>query len=167
MSIKPRTIDDLGVETSVRYAQDKAQLDSQLLNDSKWLPKKLEVSVTEPYISSEFDELFASDRINQWAAFVPPPHYGTQTRTLFSFQLVPSLGTYEKQESDMEKLTALKDVLSKHKDRQKQSNSSFSDEEDEKEEEDRKILLTLFKCIETLDKALAFINAKRNQYQRG
>lgn len=166
MSIKPRTIDDLGVETSVRYAHDKA-IDLRLIDESKWLPKNLEISVTEPYVPSDFDQMFASDRINQWASFVAPPNYGTQTRTLFSYQLVPSLGTYEKQESDMEKLAALKDVLNKQRQPKKQSGQPFFEEDDEKEEEERQTLLTLFKCIEVLDKSLAFINAKRNQYQRG
>jgi hypothetical protein len=165
MTIKPRTIDNLGVETSIRYAHDKDQLDVRILDDSRWLPKKLEVSVTTPYVPSEFDQLFSADRINQWAFFTAPPNYGVQTRTLFSYQLIPSLGTYEKQEADMDKLAALKDVLDKHH-RQKRDDSQNTDEE-EQEEDERQMLLALFKCIETLDRALTFINARRNQYQRG
>jgi hypothetical protein len=168
MSVKPRTIDNLGMETSVRYAQDKEQLDVRLLDESKWLPKKLEVSVTKPYVPSEFDQLFSSERINQWAFFAAPPRYEMQNKTLFSYQLVPSLGTYEKQEADTEKLAALKDVLSKRR-RQKGQDQSGKEQnnEQEKEEEERQTLLALFKCIETLDRSLSFINSRRNQYQRG
>jgi hypothetical protein len=170
MSIKPRTIDNLGVETSVRYANDKEQLDVRLIDDSKWLPRSLEISVTKPYVPSEFDQLFSSERLTQWALFAAPPNYGLQNRTLFSYQLIPSLGTYEKQEADTEKLAALKDVLSKRR-RQKgqdQSGQQHQDEqEEEKEEGERQILLELFKCIEKIDRSLSFINARRNQYQRG
>jgi len=170
MSIKPRTIDNLGPGTSVRYAQDQEQLDVRLIDDSKWLPKQLEVSVTTPYVPSEFDKLFSSDRINQWAFFTAPPNYGMQARTLFSFQLIPSLGTYEKQEADAEKLSALKDVITKRRGRnrsKKDHNEQQSDEEEQREEDERQTLLALFKCIENLDKALTFINSRRNQYQRG
>jgi len=173
MSIKPRTIDNLGVETSVRYANDKEQLDVRLIDDSKWLPRSLEISVTKPYIPSEFDQLFSSDRHIQWAVFAAPPNYGLQNRTLFSYQLIPSLGTYEKQEADTEKLAALKDVLSKRRrqkgqNQQGQSGEQQGEQEEEKEEEgERQILLELFKCIEKIDRSLSFINARRNQYQRG
>ena len=170
MSIKPRTIDNLGTETSVRYANDKDKLDVRLIDDSKWLPKQLEVSVTTPYVPSEFDKLYSSDRLNQWAFFTAPPNYGSQARTLFSYQLVPSLGTYEKQEADVEKLAALKDVISKRRNRnrsKKDHNEQQGYEEEEKEEDERQTLLALFKCIENLDKALTFINSRRNQYQRG
>ncbi len=179
MSIKSRTIDNLGIETSVRYAQDQA-LDVRFLDDSKLLPKKLEVSVTSPYVPSEFDQLFSSDRLNQWALFSAPPNYGTQTRTLFSYQLIPSIGTYEKQEADIEKLTALQNVLinsrrTKEEGRSKKNRSQQKEEDDESgteqdhegEESERQTLLALFKCIETLDRTLTFINSRRNQYQRG
>lgn len=171
MTIKSRTIDNLGVEASVRYAHDQKELDFELIEQSKWLPKRLEVSVTKPYVPSEFDQLFSSDRLNQWAFFAAPPNYEIQNRTLFSYQLVPSLGTYEKQEADTEKLTALKDVLSKRREQKKQNFGQEQGEkekdEDQKEEEERQILMTLFQCIEKIDRTLTFINARRNQYQRG
>ena len=177
MSIKSRTIDNLGMETSVRYAQDQA-LDVRFLDESKWLPKKLEISVTTPYVPSEFDQLFSSDRLNQWAVFSPPPNFGMQARTLFSYQLIPSLGTYEKQEADIEKLTALQNVLlnsrrpklegrsKKQREQQKDGDQGLEQDQDG-EESERQTLLALFKCIEALDRTLTFINSRRNQYQRG
>jgi len=153
MSVKPRTIDNLGVESSVRYARDKEQLDLNLISDSKWVAKQIEIAVTQPYVPSEFEKLFSAKPTIQWALFSAPPAYEAQTRALFSYQLIPSLGSNEKQEAETEKLMALKDAVNKDK--------------DPKEDNQRQRLLAFFKVLEKLDKTLIFINARRNQYQRG
>jgi hypothetical protein len=161
MTVKPRTIDNLGMDSSVRYAKDKELLDLRLVEDSKWVSKRIEVSATKPYIPSEFDKLFSAKPTIQWALFSAPPASEPQSRTLFSYQLIPSLGSNEKQEADAEKLTALEDTLDKEKRQGK------GDRDQQEEEKERKRLLALFKCLEKLDKALIFINSRRNQYQRG
>lgn len=161
MSVKPRTIDNLGMDTSVRYAKDKELLDLRMVEDSKWISKRIEVSVTKPYVPSDFDKLFSAKPTMQWALFSAPPEFEAHTRALFSYQLIPSLGTNEKQESDTEKLIALEDALDKEKRQGK------DDREQQEDEHDRKRLLALLKCIEKLDNTLIFINSRRNQYQRG
>lgn len=154
---KPRTIDNLGIETSVRYARDMEMLDAQLVRDSQFIPSKTETSVLKPYAPPEFDQLFQVGKATLWASFNAPP--GSSGQNLFTFQLIPSLGGYEKTEDDTERLAKLEDALKK----------PFSDqrEEQEKEEKERKILINLLHCIDRLDKTLIFINARRNQYQRG
>lgn len=164
MTIKPLTIDNLGIDPSVRYARDRESTDVKLLEDSKLISKKIEISVTKPYTPSEFDKLFSSDRSAQWALFTAPAEFEAHNRALFSFQLIPSLGTYEKQEADSDKLSALEEAL--HKPR-KRKNAKQGDKEEKEEEEERKTLLALLKCIDKLDRTLIFINARRNQYQRG
>ena len=163
MSVKPRTIDNLGMETSVRYAKDKEQLDLRLVEDSKWISKRIEVSVTKPYVPSEFDKLFSAKPTMQWAIFSAPPTYEAHNRALFSYQLIPSLGSNERQEADAEKLMALEDTL----DKDKETRYGKGDWDQQEEENDRKRLLALFKCLGKLDKTLIFINSRRNQYQRG
>jgi len=161
MTVKPRTIDNLGMEPSVRYARDQESIDFRMLEDSKIMPKRLEISVTKPYVPSEFEKLFSLDRTVHWALFSAPPEYEAHTRLLFSYQLIPSLGTYEKQEADSDKLSALADALNKPRKRKK------NDKDQQEEEQERKTLLALLKCIEKLDRTLVFINSRRNQYQRG
>ena len=153
MSIKSRTIDNLGLESSVRYAKDQTELDPQLIKDSRLITPWIEVAATKPYIPSEFDKLFSAKPTIQWAVFSEPPTYDVQPRSLFSYQLIPSLGSSEKQEAEAEKLEALKETLGKEKGTQ--------------DENQRKRLLEFFKCLEKLDKTLLFINSRRNQYQRG
>jgi hypothetical protein len=164
MSVKPRTIDNLGVDSSIRYAKDQELLkDVRLIEESRWIPQKSEVSVTKPYVSSEFDKLFTSNRTASWALFAPPQGYDAMARALFSYQMIPSLGAPEKSETD-EKLAALEDALKKKQKRDKRHQSS---EDEEEEQQERETLSALLHCIEKFDKTLFLINARRNQYQRG
>jgi hypothetical protein len=153
---KPRTIDHMGIDTSSRYARDKAQLDTKLIEDARLIPSKTEVSVVKPYVPTEFEEFFSPLKQHLWASFAPPPDYFAFAKPLFSYQLIPSLGGTEKQEADTEKLEALEDAL--HKD---------SEGQQQEEERERQILLNLMQTIGRLDRTLSLINSRRNQYQRG
>lgn len=163
MTVKPRTIDNLGIESSRRYAKDKEQLSgAQLIADSKFIPRKTEVSVLKPYYPSELKEYLSPTSQTLWAAFEPPPQYMTLSSSLFSHQLIPSLGDSDKQEADTDKLEALEDTLSKSF---KEGNKGG--QEQQEEEKERKVLLHLLKTIGKFDRTLQMINSRRNQYQRG
>jgi hypothetical protein len=159
---KPRTIDNMGIETSSRYARDKTALDSKLIEDARFIPLKTEVSVVKPYVSTEFELYLAPDKLTLWASFSPPPEFLSSGRALFSYQLIPSLGGYEKQEDDTDKLEALEDTINKSFQERKHDG-----QEQHEEEKERKALLMLLQTIGKLDRALTLINARRNQYQRG
>jgi len=158
---KPRTIDNMGIETSSRYARDKASLDTKLIEESRFIPLKTEVSVVKPYLPTEFEEYLTFGRLTLWASFGPPPDYLAYAKPLFSYQLIPSLGGYEKQEADTDKLEALKDTLNK------QGKEGDSQGQEQEEERERKILMKLLQTIGKLDRTLILINSRRNQYQRG
>lgn len=162
MTVKSRTIDNLGIETSSRYARDKAQLDTKLIDDSRFIPLKTEVSVVKPYLPTEFEEYLMAGTLTLWASFEPPPEYLVYTKPLFSYQLIPSLGGYEKQEADSDKLEALEDTLNKSFKEGKRDN-----QEQQEDERERKTLLSLLQVIGKLDRTLGLINSRRNQYQRG
>lgn len=161
MSVKPRTIDNLGIETSSRYARDRATLDTKLIEESRFIPPKTEVSVLKPYLPTDFEEYLSPSKLIIWASFEPPPEY-VSNKGLFSYQLIPSLGGYEKQEADTEKLEMLEDVINK-----KFKEGKRDQQEQQEEEKERKTILGLLKTIERLDRNLLFINGRRNQYQRG
>ncbi len=163
-SVKPRTIDNLGLDSSVRYARDVEANDARLLEDSKIISRRMEMPVTKPYTPSEFDKLFSFGRSVHWALFTAPPESETTVRSLFSHQLIPSLGSLEKQESDIDKILALEDALNKPR---KKRLGTWDEREEKEEEEERKTLSALLKCIERLDRTLTYINARRNQYHRG
>jgi|GEM_PF-590241 hypothetical protein len=175
MSIKSRTIDNLGIESSVRYAKDIEQLDVRMLEESKWIPEKTTVSAFKPYVPSEFAHLFSFPQKALWAAFFPPPDYYDRVGRFFSYQLIPSLGSYEKQEADTDKIGGLEDALNKPFSRKKKGDQEGSEGQDQEqsgeqnpeEERERQVVMSLLETITRLDRALVLINSRRNQFQRG
>ena len=167
MTVKPRTIDNLGVDSSIRYAKDQEALDTRLIQESRFIPQKTEISVLKPYVPTELEQYFGLGKMTLWASFAPPPNYLVQGKPLFSYQLIPSLGGYEKQEADTEKLENLEDVLGKPHSRKQSQDQNQDEKERDQEEKERQVLLALLKCIGALDRTLILINSRRNQYQRG
>ena len=163
MTVKPRTIDNLGVDASIRYAKDQELLEPRLIEESRLIPQKTEVTVAKPLELSEFDQIYSIGKTISWALFSPPPNFYSRDIGLFSYQLIPSLGGYEKLEADSDKIEALEDVLGKSEEREGRG----QDQEKEKDEKSRQTILALFQCIDKLNKTLTMINARRNQYQRG
>ena len=170
MTVKPRTIDNLGLDASIRYAKDKELFEPLFIEESKIVSGKTQISVVKPYIPSEFDRLFSADKTLIWAAFSPPPNYFSYAKPLFSFQLIPSLGPYEKEEENENKLAMIEDALQKQRDaRRGKSDQDEAKQEKERQEEEKekRLIAALLACIAKLDKSLELINARRNQYQRG
>ena len=164
MTLKPRTIDQLGIDTSIRYAKDQQLLDPKLIEESRWIPQKAETSVMKPYVPTDFDPHYMGEKGGTiWALFSPPPGYFTGGRLLFTYQLIPSLRNFETQEGANDHLTELEEALQKPRKRKKKN----QDDDSPREEEEKESLLELLRCIKKLDGTLALINGRRNQYQRG
>ena len=158
MSTKPRTIDNLGVDISIEYAKNRELIDTKLLEESKRLPFQTEVTVTTPYVPSEWDEIFSTRKKHEpWAKFFAPPEYTSHRKSLFTFQLIPSMGPPERHDAEIEKLLGFKEKKKKRK---------KGGEEEEKEKE-KETILTFLKKLAFLDKQLLFINARRSQYHKG
>lgn len=160
MPEKPLTIDNYGRDASVRYAKDQEIYDASIITESRLIPQKTEVTVAKPYVPSEFDQLFSVKKTTSWALFDAPKNFYAHDKSLFSYELIPSLGNYEKLESDSDKIERiLGDQEKEHKDHE---------EEGSEEEEQEKIALTaFFQTLNQFNKILEAINGKRNQYQRG
>ena len=164
MTIKPRTIDNLGMEASVQYAENQKQYDARMMEESRLIPSKSAVPSVKPYAPSEFDQYFSIGKGQSWAIFQPPPDFYIYGESIFSHQLIPSLGSQEKQEADAEKLEHIEDYLSKE---EKRGKKRESEDEHDSEERERETLIAMFQCLNKLDKVLVLINSRRNQYQRG
>jgi hypothetical protein len=162
MEAKSRTIDNLGIQASIDYAKNLELYDSSFIEESRLIPQKTEIASIRPYIPSEVDAFFNPARESSWALFTPPPNYFTYNKALFSYQLVPSLGSQEKQQADADKLEQLEDYLDKRRGKE-----GKNERERDEEEEERETLLAMFHCLRRLDKTLGLINSRRNQYQRG
>ena len=168
----PRTIDNLGVDVSTRYAEDQKILDNTLVTESRTIPSQAEIDVTAPYFPTEIDELLhiQPSKIT-WASFTAPAQYFEQRKRLFTFQLIPSMGSEDKQESQALKiLNKLKSMEQKAHENPEAKDKRQLYEEGlvlEEEEKEKKVLTTLLNKISLFDKLIIEINSKRNQYQKG
>lgn len=167
----PRTIDNLGVDVSTRYAEDKRTLDESLIKEAPKIPTETAIEVTSPYFPSEMEGLFPSQAVHiTWASFPAPAAFFEQRKKLFTFQLIPSMGTEDRQESQAGKILAMITALPEDKrpgevkDKRQQYEIERAYEEKERQ---KKILISLFTTIAQFDKMIIEINSRRTQYQKG
>lgn len=179
MSTEPysrsKTIDNLGINSSIRYAQDQEYLDKTFSKEPSFISEQTTIDVTIPSFSSEFELIFKTSQRNKgWAAFLNPPGFTEQKKRLFTFQILPSLGPDETHQMH---LARIKEKLDKDRKRHKKERDQRQDrgkkepfeeaiEFGEEEKESEKII-RLIEVICNLDKILVEINSRRNQYQRG
>lgn len=168
----PRTIDNLGVDVSTRYAEDQKKFDDKIIKDARGIPQQAEIDVTSPSFSSEVEVLLgARERSMFWADFYAPPKYNEQKKRLFRHQIIPSLGSEDKKETQSKRIVDVveRDKQQKERDRDKKKPSQlWADEKElESEEREKKILLSLLSRLSLLDKYLVDINSRRSQYQKG
>ncbi len=152
-----KTIDNLGVEASNRLAQDWALRDEDLIRGGYEVFSHARVETTSPHYPSEFNALFDLDDANvPWIQFSPPKNYHVSQRRLFAEQLIPSLGSSEKQEAQLVRLEA------------------YGNHEEEKHPEapetivrEKEALKNLFIQLSDLNRDIVDINHGRIQYQKG
>ncbi|NRA89726.1 MAG: DUF5399 family protein [Simkaniaceae bacterium] len=171
--VEPKTIDNLGYESSVRWAQDQAYLDKTLTKESPFISLSTQIDVAKPCFESQFEALFQMNkRFAPWALLYAPMGYNLQKMRLFTFQAIPSLGTHEFLSAQMQKIhdrvEQSKAERQKRKEEGKGSEYAWEDEkEEEKELKESKMLIALLEYLQTVDTALAQINSRRNQYSKG
>ncbi len=166
MSVKPntvKTIDNLGEEVSRKYVENQQALEQAFLDDFVGdLTKVVSQSPYQIHEKSEFQQKFNTQQKNEpWADFLPPPGFFSSMRRLFTYQLIPSMGTPEKIELLLDTLRKVR----KKKKSKKQSSQDFLEEKEEEEQKDA--LENLFTLLLRLDKDLDLVNMLRNQYHKG
>lgn len=171
--VEPKTIDNLGLDTSVRWAKDQQYLDPSLMKESSLVSRQTTIDVTSPAFSSQFDTLFQiNQRFIPWALLGAPEGYNLQNMRLFTFQAIPSVGGEEFLLVQMQKIRDRVDAQKKARaKRRKAGQGSEYAWEDEREEEEElrqsKTLIALLEYLQILDKLMTEINARRSQYQKG
>ena len=171
----PRTIDNLGPEASQTYAERKEAFDDTLIKESQSpsLSTKTRIEVTTPSFTAELDTLLNSQPSGiTWASLPPPRGYYEQRNKLFTTQLIPSIGSEERRESQMQKiLTKIKSTTEQRTLKQKELKSKREQYEQERlleeEENEKNVLTSLLEKITQFDKQIIEINSRRTQYQKG
>ncbi|QVL57429.1 MAG: DUF5399 family protein [Simkaniaceae bacterium] len=168
-----KTIDNLGLDTSVRWAQDQKFLDESLIKESPFISRQTTIDVSSPSFSSEFDTLFQiNKRFAPWALLLSPQGYNLQKMRLFTFQTIPSLGSDEFLSSQMQKIKdkidASKEARIKRREAGQGSEYAWEDEREEEDElRESKTLIALLEYLQLIDSLMIEINSRRSQYQKG
>lgn len=171
--VEPKTIDNLGLDSSIRYAEDQAYLDKTLTKESPFISLSTQIDVQQPFYKGEFDTLFQiTKRFAPWALLYPPIGYNLQKMRLFTFQAIPSLGTHEFLSAQMQKIRDKvdnnKSARAKRREEGKGAEYAWEDEKEEEEElRQSKTLIALLEYLQEVDTLLTQINSRRNQYSKG
>lgn len=159
-----RTIDNLGIETSTRYAEDQEYFDASLIRHARDIPSQTGIATTSPTFQSEVEEMFQFGKGSApWASFLPPPNYSASRRRLFAEQLIPKLGRPEMQESQMERVDAIAN------EEKKKGGEAFPQSKGKGDVvgNEKQLILNLLQNVYLFDQQLIDINSRRAQYQKG
>lgn len=174
MSSRFRTIDNLGVDPSIRYAEDQEKLGSNYADES-FIFSNAEVDVSSPSYLDELEALFQTRQKNlSWAAFYFPKLLSKRKRNLFTHVLFPFITQQQSFEAYRDKilkrLRKRSDFFKKRKfERQKKGLPQDFDEEIDHDAANKEShsLIELFNLIHFLDKVLVELVSRRDQYKKG
>lgn len=108
-----KTVDDLGINSSIIYANNQNELDKSFITESALMSSKTQIDSFAPS-HSESSLLFGLYIKNKpWPLISPPPGYMKQNGKIFTFQAIPSLGNPE---IYMQSIDKAKEFSEKNKD---------------------------------------------------
>lgn len=136
------TSDPIWMDASRKWAQDQKNIDKSYVADASTVSQGSKVDVYHAEFKSQYEQLFGLRKGKvHWAEFFPPEAFFNLKNRLFTYTLVPSLGTPET-------LKKLQNSL------------------DPKMEGSKEISQMISRVLDLSD-VLAEFNVRRNQFQRG
>jgi hypothetical protein len=163
-----KTIDNIGLQSYVKYEEDRKFFDAKFLDDSQKVASQIGMDVFEPILESEYQILFdIGKKETLWSTIYPPKRYNEQTKRLFVYQLAPRLGPADFIETLMSRVEGKRQQ--EKEDRSDKEKKFMWEEESpfEEVEEESKKLLQLLQNINVLNKMMQHINAERYRYNKG
>ncbi|MCB1117332.1 MAG: DUF5399 family protein [Chlamydiia bacterium] len=158
-----KTIDNLGVEISTRYAQRSEDQESSIVKYAARLSPRTSISVSRAGYLSAYDELLGTrQRAQQWARFDLPKGFESSSMRIFTHHLLPNIRTDEFGILESDRIRQMREDKKKKKD----YNWEERIEEDQ-EHKESETLLHFFDSLSEKDKNLIEINGRRRQYQKG
>jgi hypothetical protein len=175
--MKAVTIDNLDIKEHIRWAQDRAVLDTTLVKESKEVAPHPEITGTSVIFSSQLEELFAWEKgMLPWANFSPPHNLSLFHKRLFSYRLFPHISSeksdedeqsdrddqQQQDEQEEQALRRAKNLIQQVLAIQKSASATSS-----LFEKDKSSILSLLESIRYIDDMLAQISSRKLQYQKG
>ncbi|MEC8306918.1 MAG: DUF5399 family protein [Chlamydiota bacterium] len=162
---EPRTIDNLGITPSQRYAEDQSTYDSRYIKTSRQVSQQvstINITAHEDHLSSLIRQKSSGQCL---AKFSAPEGYEEQAMRLFTSQSLPELGSIEQYR---QLIASLEERLS-HDDpeEKKQKQNQDSEEKEEEDPEEMKMLLQFLQLIYAIEEMFQAIYGFKNQYSRG
>ncbi len=155
-----REVGNLGIDVSIRYAEDRGLVDEGIVRDALAVSSKAKIGTIAPSFISEADTLLNLGPKNlTWGQFAPPKGFNEGQGLLFSAQIAPALGIADDLEQLSERI---------HNAPLPKVDASWQDQKKLQEVEKQKnILGHALEILRSRNKDLLAINAARSQYYRG
>ncbi len=150
----PKTVSDLPVDVSIRWANDQKLLEEShpIIADSKFISQFTQKDVSSPANASHLDILMDIDSTHAtWALFSPPAGFFNQRRRLFTSRVIPLFDSEDLIDDKIQRVTSVLDEEEGHP----------------KKNQDKEALIKMLRQLITINKNLLFIMSRRNQYQKG
>lgn len=153
----PKTVSNLPVDVSIRWAEDQQFLEETrpMISEADYISSFTQKDVSTPSSFSHLELLLKSQALHSsWAMFKAPHGFFDQRKRLFTSSVLPFLESDEQIDDKLQKINS--------------SLSTLGDKEEDQEEKERKRRLSeMLKVLMELNRNLAFVLSKRNQYQKG
>ncbi len=149
----PKTVSNLPVDVSIRWAEDQKFLEETrpMISEADYISSFTQKDVSIPTTFSQLEVLLNSQNLHaSWAMFKAPKGFFDQRKRLFTSRILPFLDSDEQIDDKMQKINSLNDK-----------------EEDQEEKERKRRLVEMLRVLLELNKNLTFVLSKRNQYQKG
>ena len=169
--MKAVTIDNLDIKEHIRWAQDRAVLDTSIVQESQQIAPYPDILGISAIFPSQLEELFDWEKgMHPWANFTPPENLFLFSRRFFSHRLFPHIycQDYPEKQDDAQDNQEEKgkdkgnDLISTVLATVKGANQSHA-----LFEKDKNSILSLLESIRSIDAMLAQIAARKLQYQKG
>ncbi len=156
----PREVSSIGIDVSERYAKDKRDMDTSIVQQAGSVAALAKVKAAIPSFIPEADALLDTG-IKQitWALFGAPHGFFEGQSTLFSSQIAPRLGSHEHLE---ELCTRIKTLPLP------EESADWHKQKERVDLEKQKLhMSSALEILKARDKDLLAIKAAREQYHKG
>jgi hypothetical protein len=158
-----RTIDNLSIETSIQFEENKAHVDPKLVFDSDRVQASVKLDNFSTTLHSSVSLLFDLDK--DTTPVNPPAGFHDQSGRLFTHQLAPNLGPADKIESIEARIEGIKTQTILQITEDPRSQTAIAKKKDV--ENQAHVLQSLLLTVLEINKGIEFANGERARFKKG
>ena len=158
-----RTIDNLSIDTSIQFEENKAHVDTKLIFDSDRVQASVRLDNFSSTLHSNVSQLFDLDK--DTTPVSPPPGFHDQSGRLFTHQLAPNLGPTDKIEAIEARIEGIKNQTLLQMKEDPRSEAGIAKKKDV--ENQAHVLQSLLLTVLEINKGIEFTNGERARFKKG